>query len=314
MRSFAARALPDARDAEDAAEAALLKAFDRAADYDEARDALTWVLALCAYECKTLRKRAARRREETGVAAEALALSATTPEDLLIARDLEAHAKELVGSLSLADAEVLRAAIAGEPSGGATMRKRLSRALSQAQDPSGGRNMESTDAPRLARVARTYELGRMRRAIFYALLAVPMVVVSEQCCCCGRGVSVAGGALLAAVLWVLTSRGGHLGRRVLPVSSPARFPSPRRRWRARAGRRRVLPACIAGGMLGGVVIAGWARRSKEGRAPFIFGAGAVAAATGSLGCAMAGSTGVVAMIAALAAVSAPVAVKAALAR
>ena len=131
VRSFAARALPDARDAEDAAEAALLKAFDRAADYDEARDALTWVLALCAYECKTLRKRAARRREETGVAAEALALSATTPEDLLIARDLEAHAKELVGSLSLADAEVLRAAIAGEPSGGATMRKRLSRALSR---------------------------------------------------------------------------------------------------------------------------------------------------------------------------------------
>ena len=175
--------------------------------------------------------------------------------------------------------------------------------------------MESTDAPRLARVRRAYELGRMRRAIFYALLAVPMVVVSEQCCCCGRGVSVAGGALLAAVLWVLTWRGGHLGRGVLPGLIAGALPLAAPTLAGACGAESAcLPACIAGGMLGGVVIAGWARRSKEGRAPFIFGAGAVAAATGSLGCAMAGSTGVVAMIAALAAVSAPVAVKAALAR
>ena len=58
---FARRALGGAADAEDAAQAALTNVFARAAEFDASRDALSWVLGIVAYECRTLRQRARRR-------------------------------------------------------------------------------------------------------------------------------------------------------------------------------------------------------------------------------------------------------------
>ncbi|HEY2749431.1 MAG TPA: sigma-70 family RNA polymerase sigma factor [Polyangia bacterium] len=139
VREVAARMMRDAADAEDAAQSALLKLFERASEFDPARDALAWIVGIVSYECLTLRKKRARRRE-TG---EAAALAgrddgARGAEELLIARELEAVALAVLGSLRDEDRRTLRIAIFGE--GGdcgdgardvapATWRKRLERAL-----------------------------------------------------------------------------------------------------------------------------------------------------------------------------------------
>lgn len=133
---FARRALAGSPDAEDAAQGALMKVFSRACDFDPERDALSWALGIVAYECRTLRKKVQRRREDPAEP-EVWSARATTepsPEDTLIARDMEAAAKEVLGGLRSEDAETLRLVAAGErPEGvaGPTFRKRVERALSR---------------------------------------------------------------------------------------------------------------------------------------------------------------------------------------
>src|SRR2546425_10904070 len=61
LRAFAARYVAVA-DAEDAAQAALLRVFSRASEYDPERDALAWALGIAAWECRTLRRKRERRR------------------------------------------------------------------------------------------------------------------------------------------------------------------------------------------------------------------------------------------------------------
>ncbi|MEJ7729822.1 MAG: sigma-70 family RNA polymerase sigma factor [Polyangiaceae bacterium] len=134
LRAFAARALPSSADAEDAAQSALLRVFSRAAEFDGERDACAWVLGIVAWECRTLRKRAARRRE-IGDAShlDGAAAPGADPEAAALARDLEAAARAAFGDLRPADQDTLRRAIAGErpPDGGPTFRKRLERAIAR---------------------------------------------------------------------------------------------------------------------------------------------------------------------------------------
>lgn len=134
VRAFAARALPIPADADDAAQSALLRIFSRASEFDGERDACAWALGIVAWECRTLRKRAARRREN-GDPAQAATLPApdADPEMQALARDLEAAARVAFGELRSADQETLRMAIDGErpPGGGPTFRKRLERALAR---------------------------------------------------------------------------------------------------------------------------------------------------------------------------------------
>jgi RNA polymerase sigma factor (sigma-70 family) len=133
---FARRALAGSPDAEDAAQGALMKVFSRACELDPDRDALSWALGIVAYECRTLRKKAHRRREdmadpETWASRPATGLTA---EDALIARDLEDAAEQILGTLRPEDAETLRLVAGGErPEGVAapTFRKRVERALSR---------------------------------------------------------------------------------------------------------------------------------------------------------------------------------------
>jgi len=130
LRAFAARALAVPAEAEDAAQSALLKVFSRAAEFDPRREALPWALGIAAYECRTLRKARARRREElTGTPPEPL--DARTPEEAAIERDLQAAAGEVLGGLSALDAETLLAAARGQRDSSATFRKRLERALAR---------------------------------------------------------------------------------------------------------------------------------------------------------------------------------------
>src|SRR5690348_17316476 len=63
LRRFSARALGNEADAEDAAQQAVTKLFAQVADYDSQRDAVGWALTIAAYECRTVRRQRARRRE-----------------------------------------------------------------------------------------------------------------------------------------------------------------------------------------------------------------------------------------------------------
>lgn len=130
VQRLTTRMLRGAPEADDAAQEAMTKVFARASHYEPGRSVRTWVLAITAYECRTLLQRR-RRRREVDTPVDARADDATTPEASVLARDLEAAAREVLGTLRAADIETLEASARGErpdlPQ--ATFRKRLERAL-----------------------------------------------------------------------------------------------------------------------------------------------------------------------------------------
>ncbi len=122
FRALARKWIGDPQEADDAAQQALLKVFERASEFEAGCEALPWLVAVVANECRTLRQRKKRRREE------ALDVdTGTTPES-----DFEA-VLEVLGHLSTQDQIALRAAWFGEAAPGApvTLRKRLQRATSR---------------------------------------------------------------------------------------------------------------------------------------------------------------------------------------
>jgi RNA polymerase sigma-70 factor (ECF subfamily) len=128
LRRFAARALPEAAEGDDAAQSALINIFARAAEFDASRDALAWSVGIAAYECRTLRKARARRRENfVSVAPDQVEWR--TPEDAVIDQDLIAAATDVLGGMRPMDVETLLAAAHGQRDPSATFRKRLERAL-----------------------------------------------------------------------------------------------------------------------------------------------------------------------------------------
>jgi RNA polymerase sigma-70 factor (ECF subfamily) len=131
LRRFAQRALGEDAAADDAAQSALIKVFTRCSELDVERDALTWTLGITAYECRTLRKQRARRREVSADVLGAQTSDDRGPEAMVLASELERAAAEVLGSLQPIDVETLRAMMAGERTAvpPATFRKRLERAL-----------------------------------------------------------------------------------------------------------------------------------------------------------------------------------------
>jgi RNA polymerase sigma-70 factor (ECF subfamily) len=132
VREVAARMMPHAADAEDAAQAALMKLFERASEFDPERDALAWIVGIVSWECMTLRRKRTRRREAGSAALDAVADAAGNPEERAITVELEAVAVAALGQLRPEDRETLRIAIFGEgrrDAKPATFRKRVERAL-----------------------------------------------------------------------------------------------------------------------------------------------------------------------------------------
>ena len=136
VRTFCARWLGDGADADDAAQQAIVKLFDRAGCFDRDGDALAWAIAVATFECRTVRKKRtrARRRGEVGLDEHAndLPHDAPTAEDAMMTRELEAAATEALGALSADDRETIRAAMTGERDptvAPATFRKRKERAF-----------------------------------------------------------------------------------------------------------------------------------------------------------------------------------------
>jgi RNA polymerase sigma-70 factor, ECF subfamily len=125
----------NAADADDAAQQALEKIFTRASDYDPARAALPWALAITAWECRTLRRQRGRRRElpEEGNVERA---SDAALEEELTRRDLVAAALHAVAELSATDQETLMATFEERAASvqGTTLRKRRERAITRLRD------------------------------------------------------------------------------------------------------------------------------------------------------------------------------------
>jgi RNA polymerase sigma-70 factor (ECF subfamily) len=130
LRGFAARALANDADAEDAAQRAIAKLFAQVADFDASRNGVAWALAVVSYECRTIRQTKRRRREEPlerGLAE--IEAPDATPESQALRRDLDAAARAALAELRTADAHAILVALADERPTGAAFRKRLQRAL-----------------------------------------------------------------------------------------------------------------------------------------------------------------------------------------
>ncbi len=135
VSAFCSKTL-SAADAEDAAQQALLKVFDRAATFERDRDALTWTLSIAVWEIKTIRKRLARSKT-TAIEEEQLPLNHENPEDLTVERQIVEAARQVLGQLSELDQQTLIATFnqeSGEDIAGATFRKRRERALVRLRD------------------------------------------------------------------------------------------------------------------------------------------------------------------------------------
>lgn len=119
-------------DAADAAQQAMMKLMERAADYDPSRPALPWALAIAAWECRSALRRRARSRE---VASEPEGDRSSAPvgdpESELVRRDLVRRALDAMNELSDVDRATLAATFFDEPTEvvGATLRKRRERAI-----------------------------------------------------------------------------------------------------------------------------------------------------------------------------------------
>lgn len=124
---YARRLVGDA--AEDCAQDALVALFGQVQRYDRERDALTWALTLTTWQCRTVRRRAARRG-----AIELPAADALDGVSLVERRDLVRAALAAIEALAPHDAETIALAIADAAPGelpAATFRKRLERALAR---------------------------------------------------------------------------------------------------------------------------------------------------------------------------------------
>jgi RNA polymerase sigma-70 factor (ECF subfamily) len=123
-------------DAEDAAQLALLKVFDRASTFQRDKDALTWAITIAAWETRTIRKRHFRSRS-TSLDGDDHASPTWDPEKAVVDRELLEAAQSILGSLSEDDRATLAATFAEEkPTGVSSVafRKRRERAVTRLKD------------------------------------------------------------------------------------------------------------------------------------------------------------------------------------
>jgi RNA polymerase sigma-70 factor (ECF subfamily) len=129
LSRFCASLLKHEQDAADAAQEALHKIFERASDYDRRRPALAWALAIASWECRSVQRKRARRREVYVDAPEAPAVF--DHDEAHVRRDLTQAALVALAALSERDRAALIASFLEEAVAvpAATLRKRRERAL-----------------------------------------------------------------------------------------------------------------------------------------------------------------------------------------
>ena len=133
VRAFAQRWLAGSPQAEDVAQQALVKVFSQAMDFDAARDALTWVLEVAVWECRSERARLRRSRVDSAdgsVRAERVAAEVTGRPDIALEEaELREALKDVVAALPEADQREVERLLLEEASGDAAGRKRRQRAV-----------------------------------------------------------------------------------------------------------------------------------------------------------------------------------------
>ena len=140
---YATRLVGDRSVAEDCAQDAMIQLFGQIARYDRERDALTWALTLVTWQCRTQRRRRARRGElgaSEGPTGDG-ALDRATGDDAALDgasvvehRDLVRAALAALDALGPRDIETIAIAVTDHPRTAiapATFRKRLERALAR---------------------------------------------------------------------------------------------------------------------------------------------------------------------------------------
>lgn len=126
VRAFCGATLSPA-DAEDVAQAALLRLVGQAHRFDRRGDALRWALTIAGWEVRTQRRRLRRSRVEP-MHQELRARD--DPEAEMHLRQIEERLEATIGRLSPLDRETIEAALTGK-SADATFRQRKHRALAR---------------------------------------------------------------------------------------------------------------------------------------------------------------------------------------
>ncbi len=134
VRAFCARFVNEV-DVDDATQLSLEKIFARSHEFDARRPLLPWVCAVSAWECRTLRTKRRRLRENLTDEPLERVTDQPTPEDATAEKELAAAAESALGTLSQADQASLRDAFwAVVPKGDPAARKRKERALHRVRE------------------------------------------------------------------------------------------------------------------------------------------------------------------------------------
>jgi RNA polymerase sigma-70 factor (ECF subfamily) len=141
---YATRFLGNATHAEDCAQDSLVKLFGQLARFDRERDALTWALTHATWQCRTERRKRARRGEDSASVeiAPGMKRAGFTPalgvdeRGRLEERELARAAIDTLASLPERDRDVIAAVLTDDDElrralAPATFRKRLERALAR---------------------------------------------------------------------------------------------------------------------------------------------------------------------------------------
>jgi RNA polymerase sigma-70 factor (ECF subfamily) len=109
------------------------KILERSSEYDAGRPAMPWALAITGWECRTLLRKRARRKEESETARTE---SSEDAENDFVQRDLIGAAMNALGTLSDTDRDALVATFWEEAASvsGATLRQRRARALARLRE------------------------------------------------------------------------------------------------------------------------------------------------------------------------------------
>jgi len=155
-----------------------------------------------------------------------------------------------------------------------------------------------------ARSRRAYELGRVRASARDTWMVAPIVAVGVL-----RHNNLwlifAAAVVLFAAGTVLSWRGQSWGRAVwpgylagaVPLLLPTLTPAQSLCWIGGSCWRLCALLCPVSGLLAGLAIGVLATREHEGRLGFLAATTLVAAATGAIGCALAGLWGIAGMLA-----------------
>lgn len=127
LRRFCSRLLTPA-EAEDAAQAAMIKLCGRIHEFERERDGLSWALGIATNEVRALRRDAHRRREQGSGPLEPLQDGAPLADETLDLALLQSALTEVLGQLSQTEREILLGTRAPIPATAAD-RKRKQRAL-----------------------------------------------------------------------------------------------------------------------------------------------------------------------------------------